>query len=401
MEKFDFVIMGAGIVGLSVALRLSEIYSNSHIAIIDKEPEIGRHASGRNSGVMHSGIYYGADTLKARMCTTGAARMIDFVKEHHIAFQQKGKVIVATTETEGETLKNLLDNAVNNKIEAYLHTEQEITQYEPYAKAPFGGIYCPGTAVVDSHAILKQIQAILLTRKVAFYFNSPLCSVNVTEKSIQVGEKQHSIHYGYFFNCTGTSSVRIAKMFAIAKEFELLPFKGLYYKVKPEKNYLVHSNIYPVPNPLLPFLGVHLTRVVTNDIYVGPTVIPALGHENYSLFNNINIKELGTILKFLTTMVLQNKQHFRFLVVNEMKKYIKPYFVNAACKLINGLQAKDLLLAKKVGIRPQLVNIKNKMLENDFILQNASHSTHVLNAISPAFTSALAFADCIVEKANI
>lgn len=402
-KNYDFIIMGAGIVGLTVAKRLTVLYPNASIALIEKEARLGVHASGRNSGVMHSGIYYGSDTLKASMCTQGAARMIEFAKEHGIAYKQEGKVIVATSESEEKALQKLLENAKNNHIEATHLDEAGIRKIEPYAKAPFGGIYCPTTAVIDSPAVLSSLEKILKAKGVAFHFDSLILSIDPEKQKLSLGKNANTEVYGYkhLFNCAGTSAVRLANYFDIANEYELLPFKGLYYKVKPEKDYLVKSNIYPVPDPALPFLGVHLTRVISGDVYVGPTVIPALGQENYSLFGNIDLKEMLTILKFLSTMVIHNKHNFRKLVFSEMKKYLKPYFVKAANKLIQGLEAKDMVLANKVGIRPQLVNKQKKMLETDFIVKQGPASTHVLNAISPAFTSSLAFADLIVETAKI
>lgn len=400
-KSYDFIIVGGGIVGLTVANRLIALYPKSKIAILEKEPNLGVHASGRNSGVMHSGIYYTHDTLKAAMCAKGAASMLAFAQEKNISYQQLGKVIVATTEEEKPLLSKLLTNAKNNKIDAFLLDEKGIKEHEPYANAPFGGIYCPSTAVIDSKAVLKSLEETLIKKGVVFHFNSPVVSINAKQQELFAGKNSHFYIYGHLFNCAGTQAVKLAQCFDIAQEYALLPFKGLYYKIKSEKDYKVCSNIYPVPNPALPFLGVHLTRLVTGDVYVGPTVIPAFGQENYGLLNNIYLPEATSIVTFLSKMLLHNKHNFRQLVSTEMKKYIKPYFVKAAQKLVPSITSDDLIKSSKVGIRPQLVNKKTTNLETDFILKNAQASTHVLNAISPAFTCSLAFADLIVEKANV
>ncbi len=396
--NYDFIIVGAGIVGLTVANRLTALYPDASIALLEKEPSLGVHASGRNSGVLHSGIYYGSDTLKASMCTEGAQRMVAFAKENSIACHQLGKIIVATSEQEETSLKKLLENAKKNKIQAFHLNEAEVQKYEPYAKAPFGGVYCPSTAVIDSKAVLNVLYQYLLSKKVVFHFNCSVASIESQSKKIWAGKGQAIYSYGHLFNCAGTSAVQLARYFGLANEYELLPFKGLYYKIKAEKDYIVRSNIYPVPDPALPFLGVHLTRIVSGEVYVGPTVIPAFGQENYGLLSNIRLKELMLVLRCLTMMMVTNQQNFRKLVSSEMKKYLKPYFAKAACKLIHNLSSVDLVSSNKVGIRPQLINMKTKKLEMDFILKSREHSTHVLNAISPAFTSSLAFADLIVEN---
>ncbi len=401
MKQYDFIIVGAGIVGLTLADRLITSYPEAKIALFEKEAVLGMHASGRNSGVMHSGIYYGSDTLKAKFCKEGATRMLAFAEENGIAYRKLGKVIVATSEQEGLALSKLLENAKNNKIEAFAIDEAGVHEYEPYARAPFGGIYCPATAVIDSPAVLNTFFNRLTKKGVAFHFNSPVFTIESGKKTLHIAKATEKYCYGHLFNCAGTSAIRLARFFGFAHEYELLPFKGIYYKIKRDKDYIVRNNIYPVPDPALPFLGVHLTRLISGDVYVGPTVIPALGQENYGLFENINIKEVSVILKFLTTMVVQNKHNFRRLVTSEVKKYLKPYFVKAACKLIHNLNSDDLTLASKVGIRPQLVNRHTKHLAMDFILESNEHSTHVLNAISPAFTSSLAFVDLIVAKAGL
>ena len=400
-QNYDFIIVGGGIVGLTVAHRLISLYPKLKIAILEKESKLGIHASGRNSGVLHSGIYYASDTLKASMCAQGAARMLAFAHEKNIPYKQLGKVIVATTKEEKSLLSKLLDNAKNNKIEATLLDEKEIKKHEPYAHAPFGGIYCPSTAVIDSKAVLNSLENSLIAKGVKFHFNSPVMTINSTQQQLFAGTNSTPYIYGHLFNCAGTQAVKLAQYFDIAQEYALLPFKGLYYKIKPEKDYMIRSNIYPVPDPALPFLGVHLTRLVTGEVYVGPTVIPAFGQENYGLFNNINLVEAANIVTFLSKLLLHNKHNFRQLVSTEVKKYLKPYFVKAARKLLPCLTSDDLIKSNKVGIRPQLVNTKTISLETDFILKNAHASTHVLNAISPAFTCSLAFADVIIDKANL
>jgi L-2-hydroxyglutarate oxidase LhgO len=202
-------------------------------------------------------------------------------------------------------------------------------------------------------------------------------------------------------NCAGSFADRIANMFGCAHDYTLVPFKGLYWKLRPEAQHKVRANIYPVPDPSLPFLGVHLTRVVNGDVYVGPTAIPALGRENYHGVAGINLAETAKILPMLARMYVRNQQNFRKLTHMELAKYTKQSFYNTARKLMPALEIDDMIPTKKAGIRPQLVNRKTGLLEMDYIFEATDDSLHVLNTISPAFTSAFAFADMIVDRSGL
>jgi L-2-hydroxyglutarate oxidase len=394
----DFLIVGAGIVGLTVAKELLSRYPKSSISILEKENDIGKHASGRNSGVMHSGVYYGSTTLKAKVCSLGAARMRDFAAEHGIACQRVGKVIIATSADELQTLERLLVNAQNNGVKAERLDEQGIKQIEPAASPYEAGIYCPDTAVIDSNAVIQKLRDLLLQSGVKFYYDSLISSATPSENLVVTrGEK---FTYGFLYNCAGAGADIVARKFGFASDYTLVPFKGIYYKLKSHRTDLVRGNIYPVPDIELPFLGVHLTRVISGDVYVGPTAIPALGRENYGILKGIKLAEGFSIGRNLLTMYKENKENFRKLVHEEMKKYYKPSFVVAARKLCNQIQASDLESCDKVGIRPQLINTKSRTLEMDYIVEKGLDTLHVLNSISPAFTSSLAFNEWIVDQAG-
>lgn len=253
-KTYDFIIVGGGIIGLTTAHRLASLYPKAKITVLEKESCLGVHASGRNSGVLHSGIYYASDTIKAAMCAKGVKKMLTFAQENNIPYKPLGKVVVATTKEEGSLLSKLLNNAKNNNIEATLLDEKGIKEHELYANAPFGGIYCPSTAVIDSKAVLKALENSLTSKGVTFQFNCPITNTNSSKNQVIIGKNKTSYSYGHLFNCAGTQAVKLAQFFDIAQEYELLPFKGLYYKVSPEKDYMVKNNIYPVPDPRLPFL---------------------------------------------------------------------------------------------------------------------------------------------------
>jgi len=395
VQNTDFVIIGAGIVGLTVALELRKRHKTASIIIVEKESSVGMHASGRNSGVLHSGVYYGNDTIKAKVCSSGAKKMREFANEYGINCQKSGKVIIATSEADLPTIDKLLINAHNNNINVERLDEYDIRQIEPYANPYQYGIYSPDTALIDSNAVVEKLFSILKDRKVEFKFNTPLLKVNDKTRTIVFSKEE--ISYGHLYNCAGANADRVAKLFNKGANYTMIPFKGIYYKLHSRKNYLVNSNIYPTPDVNLPFLGVHLTKVINGDIYVGPTAIPAFGRENYGILKGLRLNEATEIGFELLNMYLKNVENFRLLVHSEVKKYIKPWFLESAQKLVVGLESEDLIPSNKVGIRPQLVNTKTKSIEMDYIIERTENSTHVLNSISPAFTSSFSFAEFIVN----
>lgn len=397
-QLVDFLIVGGGIVGLTVARELRKRYPAASIAILEKEAALGKHASGRNSGVLHSGIYYDSSTLKAKVCAEGARRMKAFAAEHGINCQHSGKVIVATSPQDLPVLERLLKNARENNIRAERMNEQGIHQIEPHAGIYKQGIYCPDTAVIESKSVLLKLREILTAERVEIFLSAPVTSVEVATRKVisPVGE----FNYGYLFNCAGASADKLAKYYGLGLDYTLVPFKGIYYKLRPERAHLVHANIYPVPDINQPFLGVHLTRVASGEVYAGPTAIPALGRENYGILQGAQLGESLRIGFEIARMYLVNHQNFRRLAHTELSKYRKKNFYSALSKLMPELTYDDLVPSDKVGIRPQLINVREKKLEMDYVIEKTDSSLHVLNAISPAFTSSFAFAELIVDQSG-
>ncbi len=394
-QQYDFVIIGAGIIGLSLAWSLTKRYPTASIALIEKEKQVGLHASGRNSGVLHSGIYYGQDSLKAKVCAEGARRMLAFADEYDIPYQKTGKVIIATQADELPALDVLLQNAVNNRIRAERLDAATIRDIEPHANPYHYGIYTPDTASIDNKAVLNKLQALILAAGVHLHVGQPVIAANPTAKTITT--PRATFHYGFLFNCAGAGTDTIAKLFGCATAYRLLPFKGIYYKLSKGAAPLVNGHIYPVPDLRLPFLGVHFSRNMNGEVYVGPTAIPAFGRENYGLVQGISW-EAPRIATDIARMYLANQQNFRLLMYTEIKKYLKSHFVRAARKLMPAVQAADFLPANKVGIRPQLINIAERKIVMDYIIEQQHDAMHVLNAISPAFTGAFAFADMLLAR---
>ncbi len=397
-QTSDYLIVGAGIIGMAIARALKARWPDTTIAILEKEDRIGVHASGRNSGVLHSGIYYPKGTLKALLCKAGSQAMFAYAEENRIPVRRDGKVIVATSETNARGLDQLMANAQANAIRAERLDSAGIRQFEPHARAEFGGIFCADTAVIDSVALLNTLRTQLQQQGVRIETAQTLTAINDAGCVAQTQTRHYS--YGLLINAAGAYADRVAHMADVGRNYRLVPFKGIYYKLTPEAADRVRSSIYPVPNPLLPFLGIHFTRVINNDVYIGPTAIPGLGRENYGLIKGARPLEALTIGVELARLYITNPQHFRNLVHSEIPHYLQSRFLAAARKLVDQLEPEWIKPTPKVGIRPQLVDTRAGRLEMDFVVERGQHSIHVLNAISPAFTSAFAFADYVVERIN-
>ena len=392
MYSADVVICGAGIIGLTIARRLLASGARD-IIIFDKEERPGVHASGRNSGVLHAGIYYDPGTLKAKMCLDGNLRMQAYCEERGLPLFKSGKVIVARDESELDTLDELKRRAEANGATVEMLDMQQLSEIEPNAKTVERALHSPLTSVVDPVKIVAAMREELETSgKVRFFFDTRFLEGGKN----RVRTSQGDIGYSLFVNAAGAYSDRVAQSFGLAKNYRLLPFKGIYRKLKKPAADKIRGSIYPVPNIKNPFLGVHFTRSVHNDVYVGPTAIPAFGRENYGILEGIDSEFLSILLRDLH-MFLENGK-FRAVALEEPRKYFFKHFYKDAEKLVRHIAPHDFLSCPKAGIRPQLVDIQTCELVMDFVVERHENTVHVLNSISPAFTSSLAFADMVVEK---
>jgi L-2-hydroxyglutarate oxidase LhgO len=391
---YDAVIVGAGMVGLAVAKALGEKDPSARLLVLEKEAAPGKHASGRNSGVLHSGIYYPPDTLKARFCREGARRMKAFAREQGVLLGEWGKVILAVDAAERPALEKLKRNADAQGIRAEVVEGAVLAALEPHAAPGAAGLHCPDTAVVDAKALVKKLAELLLSRGVEIRLGRTVAAVDLAARTVSTAEGE-TIGFGRLYNCAGAHADRVAHLCGVGLEYGLVPFKGLYYRLDPARAGLVKSSVYPVPDPLMPFLGVHLTKVASGEVFVGPTAIPALGRENYGVLSGARPGEAAEVLWRLGRLMLSDAPNFRRLVRVEVGKYLKPLFLRAARRLVPALREADLLPSDKAGIRPQLVNLAANRLEMDFLVRRTAESVHVLNAISPAFTSAFPFGEWI------
>ena len=398
--NFDFCIAGGGMVGLSLAYQLIERGISTSILIIDKESELGLHSSGLNSGVLHAGLYYEPNSLKAKVCVSGAKRLKMWVKERNLPINECGKIIVPQEPFLDSQLDLLLQRGKKNGARVERWDENDLKKMCPIARTSSGrAIWSPNTCVVKPKIVLKQLEKELKEKKVVFRLNQKLWQINPTRNEIFL-KNSEKISYSHFINCAGLRADEVAQKFGLGRDYTLIPFKGLYWEIKNTLRLNLNTNLYPVPDLNVPFLGVHFTPTADLNpiINVGPTATLALGRENYSTFRNIDPIASTINLLLLGRQYLTNKEGFRKYVHEQSMLFLKPLMINSARKLIPSINSEDLKISTKVGIRSQLFNKKDQKLENDFITLKGISSTHILNAISPAFTASFALADLIIDK---
>lgn len=380
-KKCDYLIVGAGIIGMTIAYELKKRDSSLVIKIIDKEDDVAKHASGRNSGVLHAGFYYSADSLKAKLTLKGNSLMKMFCEENNIFVKDTKKIVVAKDESELEGLFELQRRSEKNGVNTSIVSEDEIVKIDENIKTYKKALYSPSTASVDPKEVCYKLRDVLKDMGVIFYFNTKL--------------KDNKHEHKYLINCAGVYADKIAQNFGLAKNYTLLPFKGIYLKYKTNKSD-VKTNIYPVPNLNNPFLGVHYTVTSDGTIKIGPTAIPAFWRENYKGISNFNLFETLEILYYEIKLFFLNSFNFRSLAINEMKNYNKSVFFKKAKNMVKSIG--DDFESIPPGIRAQLLNTKTNELVQDFVIEHNNNSTHILNAVSPAFTCSFAFAEYIVDE---
>ena len=328
--RADVLIVGAGIVGLTIARELvSRGYEE--IVIIEKEPELGLHASGRNSGVLHAGIYYAPDSLKAKSCLRGNFLMREYCRERGLPLMEKGKVIVARDESELPTLEELFRRATANGAKVEMIDEKQLAEIEPNARTAGRALYSYYTAQVDPKAVLKSLHRELEdTKKVKIVTG---CRFKGLKRSATAVTSQGEITFSRFVNSAGAHCDKVARAFGLARDLRFIPFKGIYRKLKESAPYTVNSNIYPVPDIRNPFLGVHFTRGVHGGVYLGPTAIPAFGRENYSILKGIDAEAPSIVWSDILLFCLNPK--FRNVAMTEPRKYsFSFFFLNRSRRLI-------------------------------------------------------------------
>jgi len=392
--RADYLIIGAGIIGLAIARELRSRYPKAEIIVIEKEPDVAYHSSGRNSGVLHAGFYYSADSLKAKFTREGNFAMKEFCRQKGLKLNECQKLVVTKDESELEALYELDRRGKLNGVDVKIISAEEMKEVDPNARTFRYALYSPNTATVDPTEVNKAIRDELQASGVKFLFGEAYRK-KVDGNTIETASGK-ILQAGKIINTAGLYADKIAKDFGYSRHFTIIPFKGIYLKYT-KKDKPIRTNIYPVPNLKNPFLGVHYTITVDGTIKIGPTSIPAFWRENYKGFDHFRAGELGNILGWESRLFMSNAFGFRGLAFDEMKKYNKSYFVNLAMDMVHHIDKSGFTEWSRPGIRAQLLNTKTLELVMDFVVEGDQTTTHVLNAVSPAFTCSFPFAKWVVD----
>ncbi|KZR90596.1 NAD(P)/FAD-dependent oxidoreductase [Synechococcus sp. MIT S9508] len=396
----DVLIVGGGMVGLCIAYQLLERRVTTNIIVLDKEPDLGRHSSGRNSGVLHAGLYYKPDSVKAQVCVSGANRLKAWVNERKLPLNACGKLIVPQrAELDGQ-LDVLAERGRANGAVVELWDESQLRQKMPEARSASGrALWSPNTAVVKPISVVQRLQQELRQRGVNVLAAQSGWTAKPEQLQLLLADGS-AVQYGHLFNCAGLQADRVAHSFGVGEEYSLLPFKGLYWQLKANCPIVPSCNLYPVPDLNVPFLGVHFTPSAGASpvVSIGPTATPAWGRENYRRLQAAEPAMAVANLALLARQYLVNRGGFRRYVHEQAFLSLPPLLLRAAQQLIPAIRAEHLELSDKVGIRSQLFNHNTQAMEDDFLCLPGLSSTHVLNAISPAFTASFALADLILDQ---
>ncbi len=374
----DFLIIGGGIIGLSVARELRRRNRGARVLVIDKEPRLGAHASGRNSGVLHAGFYYTPESLKARFTREGNARLTDYCIERKLPIRRCGKLVVARDEEELPRLDELHRRGIANGVTLEMITAAEAREIEPRARVHERAIWSPSTSTVDPHAVMESLQRDALAEGI----------------EIRLDSGYRGVSAGFVINAAGLYADAVAREFGFARSYRILPFKGRYlYSSEPPG--AMRTHLYPVPDPRFPFLGVHFTVAVDGSLKIGPTAAPALWREQYGALENFRASEALEIAIHGLSLISTNGSLRRHALA-ELRKTRRGMVAHAA-SLAEGVRAADYVRWGKPGIRAQLYDVTHRALEMDFVIEGDERSLHILNAVSPGFTCAMPFADHVVD----
>ncbi|MDA8560436.1 L-2-hydroxyglutarate oxidase [Nitrospinae bacterium] len=383
----DFLIIGGGIVGLSIARELKKRYPESSIIILEKEDKCGLHASGRNSGVLHAGFYYTSDSLKAKFTRVGNQQLTEFCNSKNIPLNNCGKLVVAEKPEDIPQLDELLLRGKKNNVTLHDITEKEAQKIEPRVKTLGRALFSPTTSSVDPSQVMQVLTQEVLSLGVKIYNKTRF----IKRKNRVVETTRGNYEAKYIVNVGGLYADTIAKQFGFSRNYCILPFKGLYlYSEEPIGSLKTH--IYPVPDLRNPFLGVHFTVMANGMSKMGPTAIPAFWREQYTGISNFRLGEFAELSLRQAGLFLNSNFDFKQLAWQEIRKYSRSHLVNLASPLLKDVKLSNFKKWGKPGIRAQLLNIKNNTLEMDFIIEGDHQSIHILNAVSPAFTCAFPFA---------
>jgi len=392
---YDYIIIGGGIIGVSTAWQLQQRYPDKKVLLLEKESEFATHQTGHNSGVIHAGVYYQPGSLKAKFCREGVQATIDFCLQHDIPYQQCGKLLVATNEQEKERMLALYHRCQENNIETELLDQQQLKVHEPNITG-LGAILVKSTGIVDYQKITIKMAQAFKSLGGEYKLNTKVTQLNETAEKIKVGTTAGDFSSRYLITCSGLMADRVVKMLNIKVDFQIVPFRGEYYQLPANKNAIVNHLIYPIPDPELPFLGVHLTRMIDGSVTVGPNAVLGFKREGYGRINInfIDIKEMVMFPGFWKVL----RQNLSSGLTEFKNSLFKRGYLKLVQKYCPEIKLSDLQ-PYPAGIRAQAV-MNDGSLVHDFLFANSERTINVCNAPSPAATSAIPIGNYIVDKVN-
>lgn len=391
--QYDILIIGSGIIGLTLGLSLLEKNKSLKVGIIDKESHVGFHGSGRNSGVLHAGFYYMEDSLKAKFARLGSQALKEYCQDRGIPIRNNGKIVVTKNESELAGLYELKKRGETNNVEVHLISAKEAFEIEPYARTFKEALYCPATATLDPKLVCHNLIDDLKAKHVDFFFNTPY-QRRTPRGTIIAGGKE--IMAKKYINAAGLYADKIAADFGAGSGYSIVPFKGIYLECK-DKAMPLETNIYPVPNLKNPFLGVHFTVTPSGKVKIGPTAIPAFWRENYKGFSRFQGSEFFDVMTTQAHLFFKNSFNFRRLAYEELCKMNATHLRKLASDLVRNIDLARFNSWGVPGIRAQLIDKRSHALVQDFVVEKGEDSVHILNAVSPAFTCSFPFSKWVID----
>jgi L-2-hydroxyglutarate oxidase len=388
-KKFDYIVIGGGIVGLSTGLKLQE--ANKKVLILEKEKDVALHQSGRNSGVLHSGIYYKPNSFKSNLCIRGRELMLEFLNLKKIPYRLEGKIVVDEDIHKIESLYERAKSLEMNGVEVI--RDSALIDKEPNSKI-LQGLFVPQAGVVDYKVVTEMMALTFKESGGEIEYFQEIIDIKDEQDSKLVSSKKQTFAGDFLINCAGLFSDKVAKLDGLNPKVQIIPFRGEYYEIVNQKSHLLNNMIYPIADPDLPFLGIHLTKTVDGRIEVGPNAVLAFSREGYSWSKFNLFQTLETIT--YKGMVKLGGRYFKTGISEMYRSLNKTAFVKEVNKLLPGIQANDLL-QRPSGVRAQAVSEKGDLLD-DFLFEEGTQSLHVLNAPSPAATASLAIGEYIASK---
>lgn len=394
-ERYDVVIIGGGIVGLAVAREITRRFPRLGLAVLEKEARVGAHQSGHNSGVIHSGVYYKPGSIKARTCVPGAAAMVDFCREHGVKYEICGKVIVATLAEELPRLRDLLERGRANGVEGLrMLSPEELRDIEPHATG-LAALHVPTTGVTDYAKVCEKYAELIAAQGGTVRTSTKVVGLRADENETILESSGGAISAGVVINCAGLFSDRISRMAGERPEVQIVPFRGEYYDLVPERAGLVRALIYPVPDPKFPFLGVHFTRRIHGGVDAGPNAIFAFKREGYRA-RDFSLRDTAESLMFPGFWRVAAK-HWRMGKDEARRSVNKASFVEGLQRLVPEVRAEDLVPGGS-GVRAQAIH-RSGALVDDFQFSQSKRMLHLYNVPSPAATASIAIGRTVVEMA--